>query len=121
MVNWIEESVGCIPTGATAGTYQAVDLVRDGRGEDGHALIPVDGVGEVAVFLGVVDPLEAHALCDSGLVILVCGASQIGMGEGSKQNILGMRPFHLCRTSSVKNSDVFIGAYEVSYSKRVSF
>lgn len=32
-----------------------------------------------------------------------------------------MRPFHFCRTSSVKNSDVFMGANEVSYWKRVSF
>lgn len=32
-----------------------------------------------------------------------------------------MSPFHFCRTSSVKNSEVFMGAYEVSYWKRVSF
>lgn len=35
--------------------------------------------------------------------------------------VLGMRLFHLLRTSSVKNSEVFIGAYEVSYSNLTSF
>lgn len=42
---------------------EAVDLVGDRGGEDGHALVPVDGLGEVVVLVGVVDPLEAHALC----------------------------------------------------------
>lgn len=49
---------------------QAVDLVGDRGGEDGHALVPVDGLGEVVVLVRVVDPLEAHALC---AVVLVPG------------------------------------------------
>lgn len=48
---------------------EAVDLVGDRGGEDGHALVPVDGLGEVVVLVGVVDPLEAHALCCSGVSI----------------------------------------------------
>lgn len=49
---------------------QAVDLVGDRGGEDGHALVPVDGLGEVVVLVRVVDPLEAHALC---VLVLVPG------------------------------------------------
>lgn len=41
--------------------------------------------------------------------------------RGAGKSILGIRWFHFCRTSSVKNSDVFMGAYEVSYSNLVSF
>lgn len=47
---------------------QAVDLVGDRGGEDGHALVPVDGLGEVVVLVRVVDPLEAHTLCAMVLV-----------------------------------------------------
>jgi hypothetical protein len=42
---------------------EAVDLVGDRGGEDGHALVPVDGLGEVVVPVRVVYPLEAHSLC----------------------------------------------------------
>lgn len=42
---------------------QAVDLVRDRGREHRHALVPVDGLGQVVVLVRVVDPLEAHALC----------------------------------------------------------
>lgn len=115
---------------------QAVDLVRDRGGEDGHALVPVDGLGEIVVLVGVVDPLEAHALCAP---ISVSGfklhpirrhwweektPSSMGSddeGEKKQENILGIRLFHLSSVSFVKNSDVFMGAYDVSYSNRASF
>lgn len=42
---------------------QAVKLVGHGRGEDGHARVPLDGRGQVVVFLGLLDPLETHADC----------------------------------------------------------
>lgn len=40
---------------------EAVQLVRHGRGEDGHALVPLDGVRQVVILGGFLDPLEAHA------------------------------------------------------------
>ncbi len=44
------------------GTDQTVQLVRDGRGEDG-LIGPVDGRGQVVVTVRVVNPDEAHADC----------------------------------------------------------
>lgn len=57
---------------------EAVDLVRDRCGEDGHALVPVDGLGEVVVLVGVIDPLEAHAPCRVVLVFNLLILHRIG-------------------------------------------
>lgn len=44
---------------------EAVDLVRHRCREYGHAFVPFDGLREVVVFVGIVDPLEAHTLCSN--------------------------------------------------------
>lgn len=95
---------------------EAVDLVGDRGGEDGHALVPVDGLGEVVVLVGVVNPLEAHALC--AIMLVLCDVGLDGLvgdkveleGMDRQEDILGIRLFHLSSVSFVKNSDVFMGA-----------
>lgn len=49
--------------GGKRGAYQAVQLVRHGGREDGLALVPHDGCGQVVVAVRLVDPDEAHADC----------------------------------------------------------
>lgn len=61
MVNWFLLALGGMGAKYQGSrTYQAVDLVCHRRGEDGHALVPVDRLGKVVVLLGIVDPLESH-------------------------------------------------------------
>lgn len=42
---------------------EAVNLVCHGGRENGHTVVPLDGLGEIMVFVGIIDPLEAHTLC----------------------------------------------------------
>lgn len=84
-------------------TYETVQLMRHGGGED-RLVRPLDRCRQVVVLLGVVDPDETHALCP--------GVSIGGHRLSSPvKHILGIKWFHFCSTSSVKNSDVFCGAY----------
>lgn len=63
MVNWIVLAAAYRDVGGYPwDMYQAVDLMRYGCGEDGHALVPIDRVWEVVVLVSIVDPLETHAL-----------------------------------------------------------
>jgi len=54
---------------------EAVELVGHGGGEDG-LVGPVDGPGEVVVFVGFIDPDEAHAFGHEGVPLIEDGVGK---------------------------------------------
>ena len=104
MVNWQEVSDENSGWGRLVMSYKAVDLMRHRCRED-CLLGPPDGRWEVVVPVRIVDPDKAHT---NYWMSAMCSSQRCNCAL--PEYVLGISLFHFCRTSSVKNSDVFIGA-----------